>query len=806
MASPDITQKSSTALLGVEQGKAPRQRLSDPKALTNIYDRFRISDDASSSNRAAVDAMFDGEPPYSPEELAEAGQAGICNVDFGEAASALESALTGYFDLTNSVDVMARVSIRSAAADPSQRTDWESIISEEFHKEVKDWPQFESHYQRLCTEFVKHGVGITYFDNDKDWRWQPSGWNGFLIDRTTPANESEITIALAERTFRVHQLYKFIEDPVTARKAGWNVAEVQKALTRAALGTQFNARKWHASWEDVQANLKENDLGLSYGSAGTIDVLHAWVQEFDGTVSHYISLQDGSNLKFLFQKTNRFASMFNALTVFTYGVGNGFYHSIRGLGFKLFPQIQMSNRLQGRAIDGAMFASSTMIQPEDEKALQNLELTYVGPYVILPPKTNIVERSLPNVATQVLPLVNHLSMQASNNTGTYRARAVTPDGQDRTAREVSLQAQQDAVLSTSATNLFYIPWKRLLNEMFRRIKNPDLLPNDPGAKEARAFVKRCKDRGVPEAAIRAVDSVEPVRAIGYGSPAMRMMAFDEMFQMAGALDEVGRHNLLRDKIASRVGYAMVDRYLPKQGTGARPTLDQKFAILENAAITAGGEVAINEDDNDYIHAQIHGGMLVKEIESLQQRGQQGQQQQQPQGGPPGQGAPQDTQAMQRVALILMRGVPHLSAHVDRMAGDKTREVDAKHFRQLVQRLGATFQELTNNLQQAAQKAQQQQGDQQGQPQQDPKIMMMLQEQQVKMKILMDTHQLKMQIKQQDAAQRMMLRDTANASKIGGGFPGAAAGMPPAQGGLPAGQAALPSGQDAFFGAGAAPQQ
>lgn len=777
--------QSFSKLLGVQNGKAPLTRLSSPAALLNIYTEFKILDDESSRNRAAVDAMFDGEPPYSDAELEAAGQSDICNVDFGEAGAALDQALTGYYDLTNSVDVMARVMIKYGT-DITQKTEWEAILSEEFHRLVKSWPQFEANFQRLCKEFVKHGVSFSFFDNDKDWRWRPTGWNGFLIERTTPVGETEIEMAIAERTFKVHQLWKFIADPKTARKAGWNVRQVEKALTRAYMGASFKPNNWRNDWEKLQRDLKDNDLGVSY-SCSNVEVIHAWVQEFDGKVSHYISLQDGTNSDFLFKKASRYDSMMQGFIAFTYGVGNGYYHSIRGLGFKLFPQIQMSNRLQGRAIDGAMFASSTMIQPEDEKALQNLELTYVGPYVVLPPKTNVVERNLSNVASQVLPLVQHLSMQAANNTGTYRAQAVAPDGAERTAREVTLEAQQEAVLSTSAMNLFYIPWKKLLNEMMRRVINPKLLPNDPGAVEVREFIKRCKDRGVPEAAIRSVECVEPVRAVGYGSPAMRLLAFEEMMQIAGEMDEVGRYNLLRDKVAARVGWAMVDRYLPKK-PGTRPTLDQKFAILENAAITAGGDVALNEDDNDFIHCQIHGAMLTQHLQAMQQI-QQG-----------------DVDTMQKLALVFGHGIPHFGGHVQRLSQDKLREAEAKQFRQLLQRFVSAYQELTNNLQEMQQKAAQQAQQQGGQPpQQDPKIAQMMQEHAVKMNILVDTHKLKMGLKQQDAQQKLAIRDAEAAQKVRlqQGQPDTAV-DPTALPGAPGSVTAPPgspddqSGQSAFF--------
>ena len=46
----------------------------------------------------------------------------------------------------------------------------------------------------------------------------------------------------------------------------------------------------YSDWEALQAELKNNDIHEGYQNP-TISVLHFWVRELDGSISHYISAE-----------------------------------------------------------------------------------------------------------------------------------------------------------------------------------------------------------------------------------------------------------------------------------------------------------------------------------------------------------------------------------------------------------------------------------------------------------------------------------------------------------------------------------
>jgi hypothetical protein len=389
-----------------------------------------------------------------------------------------------------------------------------------------------------------------------------------------------------------------------------------------------------------------------------------------------------------------------------------------------------------------MFGSSVLVQPNDPKALQNLELAYVGPYAVLPPGFNVIERAMPNVASQVLPVVNDLSMLIQNNTGSFRPRAATADGQERTATEVKAQLTQESLLSVSALNLFYIPWGRLLSNMARRLCSGKLRPEDKGGKEAAEFVRRCRADGVPMDVIRAVKGAEPVRSIGYGSPAMRSVRFSELMSVAGAFDEVGKNNLLRDKIATDLGsYSMADRYLPRATVKPRVPVDAQIAFVENAAFESGGSIPVQDGQNHFIHAQVHIEPIMAVIQQIEEL-------------PPG----EQLKGVQFLQSI----IPHAAEHVEAMSADPLHEQESKQFKATLQQADAMTEGIAANLQKMM--AQQQQ-EQQGQGEQSNQLAEKEALFQQKLRQNEQQSQQKLQIKAAEAKQRLVLKDLTAAQRI-----------------------------------------
>jgi hypothetical protein len=726
-------------------------RVKDCRAAREVFQRLREADDEAARGRASVQAMFDGAPPYDEQELASSGQAFRCNVNFDEAGAMLEHAMAGYVDLFSSVETLMTVKVTEG--EESSRPDWEQIIAEELTRMIREWPGFSFNFLSNVQHFVGKGVGICYFDDTVDWRFSVAALGDFFIPRRTKATEDEIEVACCVRKYTPGKLCQVISNPTEAAEMGWNVSLVKEAI-RKAMPTESR----NHDWERIQEEMKNNDLFYDT-TCEEISLVFMWAKEKDGSVSQYVFLEESisreTETEFLCKRPNAYENMLQAFVFFTYGIGtNGYYHSIRGLGYKIFPHIQLSNRARSQFYDGALLSSTLLLQPETENALEELSLVYYGPYSVLNPGMNVVERPTPNTSQAIGPMLSDLQSLVQSKTSQYSSEGAFNSGRERTRFEVQAHLEYVSRLNVTALNIFYEPWRRLIREMVRRILHPDYVRELPGGMEVEKFFNRCVIlRGVPEQVIRSVDisSIRENRAVGSGSEAARMMALEEFMELMGTLDETGRQNLLRDKIAARIGYEAADRYAPKTTAQVRPPIDIKVAELENHLLLSGVPVSVQPNEIHRVHIEVHLNKLNSMIAQVDQQ----------------------PELIPELVPTMVPLHEHLTLHLDQTGQDATLIEFNRNARQLLQQAG----EIIYNGLKHLQKLQRQQAEEvaaSGQPAstEDVEQQKMAQElerrlleHQVKLKMMKEEHDLKLQMRMLDAQQKRLLNDAKEAARL-----------------------------------------
>jgi len=719
-----------------KKGKPVVTRLKDVKAAVGIFATLLRADEKSAVNRSRIDSMFDGVAPYSQAQLTASGQGLKTNLNFGEAQRLLDISLSAYVDLYSSLEKL--VEVKATTGERSEVGPKESVVAEELTNLFRRWPEFHSSYLRLCTQFVKHGVGIAYFDSPEDWKFRVGGFADILIPRQSQASENAIDIAVGRRQYHLHELYHFIKNEKAAKAVGWDVAEVKRVMMEnVKTSGRSGSGNSYSDYESLQAEIKNNDLYTGIQNP-TVDVLHYWVREIDGSVSHYISAES-SPKEFLYKKVSRYESPEQAYVFFTYGVGsNGTYHSIRGLGQRIFSHVQTSNRLRCQQIDGAMLASSVMIQPENQRSLDELSFTFYGAYAVMSPNVRIVEKAIPNLGTAVQPALQDLSQQLALNTDTMSPYGSTQTSPYKNQMQVVSDMDVATRISGSTLNLFYSSWTRLMREMVRRVilvKRPDQAVKD--------FFDRCEKRGVEKEFIKKLDAAQTkaVRSIGSGSHANRLVSLRELQGISGQFDDVGRRNLTRDIVSTRVGHDLADRYVPAE-EDQRQTVDTKIAYLENQQLQQGNPVPVVSSELHGQHLALHVPLLQQIIQAINE----------------GQADPQ------QILPALQALYQHIGETAQYAAGDPALEAVVANAKQILQ----YAEEAINNTMKALEKIQRDQAqnteEEGGQPQAS-EVDMKLQKAQVDMQITQQKAELDMAIKQKKFDQEQAIRDAEAALRF-----------------------------------------
>lgn len=732
-----------------KDGKILRTRLKNAVEGREVYKRMRKADELAAKERARVQAMLDGERPMDQAELDQNGLGEICNVNWGQAEQLLNLATSPYIDLLESVDVFITTPV--GFGDPQMRPEWETVIAEEFTRMLRNWPEFFPRYLYLIQQFLAHGVVVAFFEDEIDWRPQIAPIGDFLIPRQTRASDEEIEVCAIVRGVACHELYQKIEDEKLATELGWDVAATKKAIVGAV---QVKDDNTSINWEFLQREFKNNDIGYSNGAeASEVKLVFMWVRETDGSISQVIFPEtDSDNKRFLFKGQSKFKTTTQAFTSFCYGVGtNGYFHSIRGLGTKIFSTVQALNRLRCRFFDGIMASSMMMLEAENEEAIENLSLVHIGPFIIKPQGTKFLPMDVPNYNQSVLPGMQDLNTLLQQQAGQYSTEAIFNAQRERTRYEVQAQLESLSNINIAALTLFYQPWERLLKELLRRVSRQDYFPQDPGGEAVANFRGRCVERGVPVEALLSIDTrrAKVVRAIGNGSSAARSAIMNQLYQLSQNYDPQGRQLVLRDLTRTIGGVEAADRYAPAPEQ-QRPPMEAKTAMLENNQLRMGMPVEALPTEMHAIHLPIH----VQEIEQFIMAVDQGQ--------------TSLVEATQQMVPIY----EHAMAHAEFMQGDPSYPM----FKQRLQQIG----EYVNNGIKAIGKLQREQAQAEEQMAQTPEqvpapapeqapgpdmkalgaaesLRMKTIEAEVKLRMAEERHQQDLRIRDERAAQEMAIK-------------------------------------------------
>ena len=752
--------------LDKETGTPPVSRIKDAQSAYQIWETLRRADAVSAFDRSKIDAAYDNERPYDERALINNGQAYRVNVSWGFAKQVLDTALAGYTDIINAPQTF--FSCPTQYGTTAERDELEQVVAQEVTSCIRAWRNFFPTYLKLCNSFIKHGVGVALFNDEWDWRWKATDMSDFKIPRKTEIGQDNIDVAACLRFYSPTQLYQLIKDEETAKEHGFNVEACKRAIIQSVRNNNNYYHFRQYDWERLEVELRNNDLYFSTASANqqSIRIVHLWVTEFDGKVSHYMVNDDDQVNEFLYKKVGRFEDSLQAYVVFTYGVGtNGYYHGVRGQGYDVFAINGALNRAYCSLLEIASFGSAPTFQPKDETALQEMQFIPNGVYNLLSPGIEVIKDTVvPNVSSGTLPIVNAFTQMFRDRTASYNTESLINTSVEKSATQVKAELSNIAKMSISALNLFYDPWESLLREMATRMKRKDYDAREPGGALIVDLHKKLLQRGAEgfgpkDRYLQAFFELDTTRlrvtkAVGAGSEAARMVAFDRLMSVYGSLPDFGKQNLIWDIASETAGYENAARYAVQPGQSETPTWDASLAQVENNVILAGGEINPLDGQNDLVHAKVHMSALQPMVEQAQQ-------------------------ALALDPMSIAQSLPginglnqHLAMHVERMATDPMLREETSALKKALQNADEILHNGTLKVQKMMEQAQvedTQGGEGTQQPQIPPETFAKIEaerlQRELKMQMEAQEHQQKLIMRQQEASQKLAIRDAEAASKI-----------------------------------------
>lgn len=558
-----------------------------------------------------VRGLLDGNPPYAPSELRANAQDWRANFNTLEGRAISSNAKTPYYDLFSSANPIIEVDLDT---DDSQRSMWNRIAAEEFHRFIYDFSCFEPNLWSMLDDFVIFNKGFFYWPHPTDPYFKRMEWWRVMFPNGTGIDPDDWNMFAIRQYYTVTKLWELANG---GDGAGWDKEAVVGAIRRA---TPMRPISTQAQGIEIQQMLKDCDVALSARSE-VVRAVSIFVREFDGKWSWVMVEEDAAMTmmaetspeaepevpRFMFKRDRFFDDPRKIVAPFIFEVEEGSINAFAGLGKYLYQLLRAKDRIEMGLLDGVILRQYPLLQPQDASSAQRAALMQIGPAHILAPGVNVVASGLPSDSGAGLAALEHLDRLVESNTAIFKPRLEKPAGNPETATAVNLRFQNATVLTSSAVNRFYSQGDRWIEEVWRRAVADNPMSSRPGLKAAKEFQKRCKKRGIPMDVLRtAPNYIRLTRVIGNGSPFARQQSVSALVPIAVEMGPRGRQNFQDDYVAAFAGGSKVERYFPKEDILQVPDMNTWVAEQENGYMNDDGALPTITDGMDHrVHLRIH---------------------------------------------------------------------------------------------------------------------------------------------------------------------------------------------------------
>lgn len=598
---------------------------------------MRQSDFIRGQDRARIDSLFNGRPPYSEQEVTE----NAININVND----LSATRLGHD---------ARAQFYSAFLKPGQyfscktdsgaqhkRREYGTIVTNEINKRMKRSLDYFECFRSKFALNILHGIGPAIWDNEDNWCPEPMAISDLLIPANTLLTFKNLPFFAVQRSYTAPQLIKMARGKNT--DPGWNTELVEECIrwidreSMALLGQNY-PDIW--SPEKVEERIKGSgsfycgdavptlnvfdffywsDEGKSRGWRRRM-VIDDWVysgaiatgskNEKLGFIKNQF-LYDSKERVFAEKRSEIFSCQFADLSA----VSPFHYHTVRSLGFLLYAVCHMQNRLRCKFNESVFEALTMYFRVKNEDDVQRAL------------KVNLVNKGFIDESLSFVPAQDRFQVRADlvslglqsnqqlmeQNVASYRQNPnFAADNIEKTKFQVMAEMNATTQLVSAGLTQAYRYQDFEYEEVFRRFTRKN--SQDP---DVISFQSKCLAQKVPEKILYnpAAWEIESERVMGGGNKTMEMAIAQQLMQYRQLYDPEAQRTILRDvTLALTDDPARANDLVPQEPTISNSVHDAQLSI---GTLMTGAPLAIKGGINrqEYIAALlISMQAIVQQIE------------------------------------------------------------------------------------------------------------------------------------------------------------------------------------------------
>jgi hypothetical protein len=681
----------------------------DPFKVSSLVYNLKLSEQPRSINRARINALFNGNPPYSEQEARE-NRVGV-NCNFLEAPRIAQDARRTYYNAFIRPGNYFTVTLD--AGPPEKRLEWGHIITRNINRVMKDSLPYINLLQCSFAQMVLHGTAPVFWPKRQKWMPEFLGIDEILLPSRTRQSMDNLSYFAIHRRYTIGELYDMTSGEAVDK--GWNMPLVKKLMER--LAKQVGAPGYipqpqFYEYERFEEDLKANSGWWASDAAPSITVWDFYYcDEYDTNEGGYgwkrkmILDSDCETTtqyapEFIFDPKDRvYASELSHLLHINYADGCTvppfLYHSTRSLGFMLYAVCHLQNRLRCKHADATFESTVQLFRNHASDSAERLERIDLQNFGVLPDGVEFVPAA--DRFRMDFELVNSafaMNRQLMSENSSAFTRDINDGTQkELTATETMARVNEASAMVGSMLNMAYTYQKYQYQEIARRFCLQAQSPNPD--RDILKFQKRCLMEGLPPQAFNSEAwIVEVERVVGTGNKTLELAQTSELVGMAerGLLDPDAARLATHIRVEALVDDpALADRLVPM---GQQQTSEaMEIASLAWASLIDSKPVVVARGMNeiDYVETLLHD--LNIEIDHIEKA--------------------QEVPAPKRIAG-LANVIQHIMQHVALIAQNDAMGPKVKQY-------GDQLKAASNYVRKYAQQAQEK-AQASGGPQMDPELM------------------------------------------------------------------------------------
>ena len=527
---------------------------SDPTKVWQVIQNMIEAGRPRSLNRARINSVFNGDPPWTPQEATD--NLKVVNVNFLEGTRVIKEATR---QATNGLTKPSNYfAIKLDTGPRYKRNEWGKILTKNMNKPMKRSSKYSWVRKNQIASSILHGIGPCTWMRERDWCPTTRGIEDMKVPSNTLVSCENLSEFAMFTTFTAAQLIEMTRgetvDPC------WNKPLVDAILKELyqRIGQSSNYLNYSDFPEKVEEDFKENSGYYGSDQVPTIRTYDFYyldtktkdkpfwkrkivLDKFNEALS---GLPKGND--FLFDgKDRNYGDLIDRIMHVQFADGAVVppfrWHSVRSLGYLLYALCHLQNRLRCDFI-GAVFESMLWyfhnVAEGDKERLGRVQLSHMG---IIPQGLTFVPANERHTIDYTLlngAMAMHRQLMAESS-ASYTQDIDNGTRKEQTATEVMAKVNSANALVGSMLNDMYDQSTAQYREIGRRFCTLD-------HEDCKAFREKCMAEGVDEGVFKNFEDWEfvPERVLGQGNKMLEIAQADRLMAARSLHDPDAQRQIL----------------------------------------------------------------------------------------------------------------------------------------------------------------------------------------------------------------------------------------------------------------------